>query len=54
MGQDHQISTNSSVFNRCLVTGYGRNVLPKFRISHKGLKFLAYSSLLPGLKKISW
>lgn len=40
--------------NRCQLTGRGKGVLRKFKISRIMLRELALAGKIPGLKKASW
>ena len=40
--------------NRCQLTGRGKGVLRKFKISRIMLRELALKGMIPGLKKASW
>jgi small subunit ribosomal protein S14 len=40
--------------NRCQITGRGKGVLRKFKISRIMLRELALAGKIPGLKKASW
>ena len=47
-------SSPNRVRNRCLLTGRGRSVYRKFKISRIKLRELALAGLIPGMVKSSW
>jgi small subunit ribosomal protein S14 len=52
-----RLPRNSSpvrLVNRCMVTGRGRAVYRKFRLSRIAFRELAHAGQLPGVHKASW
>lgn len=52
-----KLSRNSSLVrirNRCVLTGRGKAILKKFRLSRISFRELASQGLLPGILKSSW
>ena len=47
-------SSKTRIRNRCELTGRGRGVYRKFRLSRICLRELASSGMLPGVTKASW
>lgn len=45
---------SSEIRNRCVLTGRGRGVLRKFKISRLSFKKLSSQGLIIGIKKSSW
>ena len=53
----NKLPRNSSltrVKNRCTITGRGKSIYRKFRMSRLTFRELANKGLLPGIKKSSW
>ncbi|ODV92713.1 hypothetical protein CANCADRAFT_19213, partial [Tortispora caseinolytica NRRL Y-17796] len=44
----------TQVHNRCITSGYGRNVDTKTRLCHKQFRTKALEGYLTGIKKASW
>jgi len=47
-------SSPSRIKNRCILSGRGRFLIGKYKLSRLMLRYLARNGVVPGLRKSSW